>query len=336
LELKIKKVNNVLSIPNEWDNLANCYYQRKQFLLHSQNWNRCNQRYYLAFERNQLVAGAVVYSLKLNLFTYSKMTLPVKIKIAGVPCSVSCPGIVGSTQQALKLYEHICSMENGLNLALNLENTTGISRRMIVGNTLPVIIFNHSFSDWDDYLNNLRSEYRRRIHLIEEKSIDLEFSSGSCKGFTKKMYDQYLQVYNKSNAKLELLDFKFFKYLPDDFCLTKATVNNNSVGWFITLNADQRLHFFFGGLEYSLNEQYAIYLRFLIEIIRQGIELGVESIDLGQTAEIPKMRFGGEYNPLYLITFHTNYLIRSILRSSIKLLEYKSNIPNHHVFKDQV
>jgi hypothetical protein len=334
LELKIEKVNNVLSIPNEWDKLANCYYQRKQFLLHSQNWNRCEQRYYLAFERNRLVAGAVVYTLKLNLFTFSKITLPLKMKITGVPCSVSCPGLIGSTGNALKLYEYICSLENGLNLALNLKNTTGIARNMIVGNTLPVIIFNRSYSSWDDYLNNIRSDYRRRIHLIEEKSRELKFSSGSCFEFTKEMYNQYIQVYEKSNAKLELLDFKFFKYLPKDFCLTRITIMNDLVGWFITLKADNRLYFFFGGLEYYLNEKYAIYLRVLIEIIQQGIELGVESIDLGQTAEVPKMRLGGESNPLYLISFHKNYPVRSLLRSSIKLLEYKNKFSNYHVFKD--
>lgn len=332
--MKIEKVNNALSIPDEWNNLANCYYQRKKFLLHIQNWNPCNQRYYLAFENNHLVAGAVVYTLKLDLFTYAKMTLPIKMKITGVPCSVSCPGIIGSNHYALKLYEYICSEEKGLNLALNLYNTTGISRSMIVGNTLPTIIFNRSFSDWNDYLNNLRSCYRRRIHLIEEKSGELKFSKGSCFEFTDEMYQKYIQVYEKSNAKLELLKFKFFKYLPNNFCLTKVSVRNDLVGWFITLKADTTLYFFLDGLDYDLNEQYATYLRILIEIIRQGIEMGVESIDLGQTAEIPKMRLGGVHNPLYLISYHNNYPIRFLLRSTIKLLEYKNKFTNYHVFKD--
>jgi len=334
LELNIKKVNNVLSIPDEWNNLADCYYQRKEFLLHTQNWNPCNQRYYLAFENNRLVAGAVVYTLKLDLFTFAKIKFPIKMKITGVPCSVSCPGLIGDAHNALKLYEYICNVEHGLNLALNLKNTTGISRSMIVGNTLPLIIIKRSFADWDDYLNSLRADYRRRVHLIEEKSCELKFSNTSCFEFTEKMYNQYIQVYERSNAKLEFLDFKFFKYLPNNFYLTKVSVKNDLVGWFITLKADSRFYFFFGGLEYSLNEQYAIYLRVLIEIIREGVELGVNSIDLGQTAEIPKMRLGGDNNPLYLISFHKNYPVRFLLHSSIKYIEYKNKFTNHHVFKD--
>ncbi len=135
--MKIEKVHTVLAIPDEWDNLATCFYQKKQFLLHSQNWNRCNQRYYLAYEDNRLVAGAVVYTLKLNLFTYSKFTLRVKMQITGIPCSVSCQGLIGNNQYAYELLDHIFSAEKGLCLALNLENTTGISKTIFqIGNNI--------------------------------------------------------------------------------------------------------------------------------------------------------------------------------------------------------
>jgi len=108
------------------------------------------------------------------------------------------------------------------------------------------------------------------------------------------------------------------------------------LGWFITLYADQKLYFFLGGLDYSLNGEYAIYLRLLSEIILLGIKLNVESIDLGQTAEEPKMRLGGENHKLYLAAFHKNLIVRLFLRSTIKLLEYKNKIPAHHVFKENV
>ena len=334
--MKIEKVHTVLAIPDEWDNLATCFYQKKQFLLHSQNWNRCNQRYYLAYEDNRLVAGAVVYTLKLNLFTYSKFTLRVKMQITGIPCSVSCQGLIGNNQYAYELLEHIFSVEKGLCLALNLENTTGISRRIVVGKTVPAIVLKNNFSDWEEYLNKIRSDYRHRLRLVEEKSKDLKFQRGTCLRFNEKMYYQYLQVFDKSEAKLERLNLNFFKFLPDEFCLTTITIKDNLLGWFITLYADQKLYFFLGGLDYSLNEEYATYLRLLEEIIQLGIKLNVESIDLGQTAEEPKMRLGGENHKLYLAAFHKNLAVRLFLRSTIKLLEYKNKIPTHHVFKENV
>ena len=333
--MKVEKVHTVLSIPDEWDNLATCYYQRKQFLLHSQNWNRCNQRYYLAFEDNILVAGAVVYTLKLNLFTYANSSFPITMQITGIPCSVSCQGLIGKNQYAYELLDHIFSVEKGLCLALNLENTTGISRKLVVGKTLPTIVFKRYFSDWEEYLSAIRSDYRHRINLIEEKSKELKFHRLTCLNFNEEMYYQYLQVFNKSDAKLEKLNSTFFKFLPDDFCLTKVTLEDRLVGWFITLYANQKLYFFLGGLDYSLNEEYNTYLRFLIEIIKLGIRLNAESIDLGQTAEEPKMRLGGENHKLYLAAFHKNLIVRFFLRSAIKLLEYKNKFPAHHVFKEK-
>ena len=143
--MKIEKVHTVLSIPDDWDHLATCYYQRKQFLLHAENWNRCNQRYYMAFDENKLIAGAVLYTLKLNLFTYSKFTFPIKMQIAGIPCSVSCQGFLGNNRNAYNLYEYICTKEKGLCLALNLKDASAISRRIVVGKTLPTILFKNVY-----------------------------------------------------------------------------------------------------------------------------------------------------------------------------------------------
>ncbi|GAH30063.1 unnamed protein product, partial [marine sediment metagenome] len=68
-----------------------------------------------------------------------------------------------------------------------------------------------------------------------------------------------------------------------------------------------------------------IYFRLLIEVVRSGIETGANSIDLGQTAEIPKLRLGGESIPLYMFATHSNPLYRSILHSTIGMLQYRSN-----------
>jgi hypothetical protein len=322
--MKIKNINNALLLPSEWDKLANCYFQRKYFLLHCQIWNHCNQRYYLAYKDDELIAGAVVYTLRLNLFTYYKKSLPVKMHIAGIPCSVSCPGILGDTSSTTKLFEYICSNENGIKLALNIETLNGIPQKMFTGNTLPAIKLVNSFSSWSEYLSLLRADYRRRLFAIERKSSEVRFLKGSCNEFTLEMYDQYLQVYDKSSAKLEKLDYRFFKHLPEVFNLTTANINNRLGGWFITLNADEELYFFLGGVDYSLNEKFGIYHRLLTEIIRLGINLGVKRIDLGQTAEIPKMRLGGKGESRYMIAFHGNYLIQTILRRSAKLLDKES------------
>ena len=97
------KLDNALALPDEWDVLADCYFQRKKFLLYCQNWNHCNQRYYVAYDQDKLIAGAVVYTIRLNLFTYYKMRLPVTMQIIGIPCSVSSAGLVGKPNRTVKL-----------------------------------------------------------------------------------------------------------------------------------------------------------------------------------------------------------------------------------------
>jgi hypothetical protein len=226
-------------------------------------------------------------------------------------------------------------IETETRLALNLENTTGISRKAILGNTLPTIVFKNKFSDWEKYLNSLRSDYRHRLRLVEQKSRELKLHRTSCLDFNRKMYFQYLQVFSRSDAKLEKLSFNFFKFLPEEFCLTEITYKDYLAGWFITLYADQKLYFFLGGIDYSLNRKYSVYLKLLNEIIKLGISLNAEIIDLGQTAEEPKMRLGGENKKLFLVAFHKNLCLRILLRTAIKMLEYKQKLPDHHVFKVQ-
>ena len=69
------------------------------------------------------------------------------------------------------------------------------------------------------------------------------------------------------------------------------------IGWAITLNAPEGFYFFMGGVDQTENRAHPIYLRLLIEVVKQGIELGAKRIDLSKTAEIPKMRLGGESHP---------------------------------------
>ena len=91
-------IRDAAGLPPEWDQLADGYFQEREFLRHCQEYNPCNQRYYLASREGKLEAGAVLYSLALDLFTYLKLKSPVTMQIAGVPCSVSASGLIGSAE----------------------------------------------------------------------------------------------------------------------------------------------------------------------------------------------------------------------------------------------
>jgi len=333
--VNIKCYKNIANLPQQWDKLATNYFQRKEFLEHCERWNPCLQRYYTACENGNLISGAVVYSLVLDLFTFSKLYIPIKVNITGIPCSVSRSGILGTPETSLRLYQSILKREKGLSLALNLPFKGRGKKNMAIGKTLPSITLNRPFPSWGNYLQSLRASYRRRIKSIEKKTESIQFNQSYCNEFNEEMYDLYLQVYNRSNAKLECLNFNFFNHLPKNFTVISAWISNRLAGWAITLFDDQTFYFFFGGVDYTVNSLFDIYFRLLIEVVRSGIETGANSIDLGQTAEIPKLRLGGESIPLYMFATHSNPLYRSVLHSTIGMLQYRRSVPQHRVFKEE-
>jgi hypothetical protein len=333
MKQQILKISRAKDLPNEWNLLAENYFQKQEFLIYTEKYNPCAQRYYCLYEHEEIVAAAIMYSLRLDLFTFLRIKSPLKMNIVGIPCSVSSSGIFGSKQHQEQLKNFIFSNEKGFVLFLNLDEKP-LQETNAIGKTLPAIILKNTFKSWEEYLLHLRSDYRRRLKKITRTGAGTEFIKTSCSTFDDKMYRQYLQVYSKSTAKLEKLSLAFFKNLPPEFQLISCRKNGQTIGWNIILKSDHSLFFFLGGIDYQQNAENQTYLKLLTNIIAEGIAQGVDIIDLGQTAEIPKMRLGGHPQTKYMEARHSNFLFHRLLKFSEKSLEYKKQISNHHVMKE--
>jgi len=324
--------DKAVDLTEAWDQLAGNYFQSAAFLSYLERYNPCQQRYYLAYEDKKLVSGAVVYTLRLDLLTYLGIRSPMKIKIAGIPCSVSCPGITGSTQHIREHIDRISALEKGLVLFLNLdENWT--DPKYASGHTLPTVLIRNRFGTWEDYLLALRSDYRRRINKISRQGRECSLVQMDFGDFSTEMYAQYLEVYKRSSGKLEKLEHDFFCNLGDPFVLTACLHLDNVLGWTITLRGNEDFYFFLGGVDYSLNRMYGSYFRLLANVVRQGIEYGADRIDLGQTAEIPKMRLGGYLEERYMEASHSFSPVHRVFKLFENSLQYKRSIPSTHAFK---
>lgn len=331
--MEFKCIHKSTELPEEWDKLADNYFQQTKFLAHAEKYNPCNQRYYVCIENGELVSATIVYSLRLDIFTYINIKSPLKMNIVGIPCSVSSQGIFGKNKDSIEaLKNHIYKVERGFVLILNLEEKPSESSHAS-GNTLPTIILLNQYSDWNNYLASLRSNYRRRLKLINHENKELRFEKKSCSVFTQEMYRQYLEVYNRSNGKLEKLGFDFFRNLPAEFILTVCYMNETLIGWNIALENNAIYYFFLGGIDYKQNRIHNTYLRLLSQLIRDGIERKVEFIELGQTAEIAKMRMGGKPKPLYMEAHHSIGIFNKLLKLSSPMLEYKRKLENTNVIK---
>lgn len=322
-----------MELPDSWDQLAENYFQRKKFLCHTEKYNPCNQRYYLQWNGDLLVSAAVVYTLHLDLLTFIRVKSPVKMHIAGIPCSVSSPGIFGKDEAVNALKAHIFKEEKGFVLFLNLI-TQPEQGKIAGGKTLPTILIHNTFDSWDHYLSLLRAPYRRRLKMLESRNNGLVFQTITPAEFSQTMYKQYLQVYNKSKDKLEKLSCSFFVSLPDDFEITACILHEVVIGWNISLMDHSTFYFFLGGIDYTANSKYNTYLHLLSRLVKKGIENKAEVIDLGQTAEIPKMRMGGRPDFRYMQAYHSNRFVNFLLRRFSSVLEYKTVSEKPHPFKN--
>lgn len=327
-------IKEAANLPAEWDELADNYFQQTAFLAHTEKHNPSRQRYYLCTEDGKLISAVIVYTLRLDILTFIKLKSPLRMHIVGIPCSVSSSGIFGNNQAMDALKKHIFEVEKGFILVLNLEEKP-VSGSNASGNTLPTVVLTNHFTDWQDYISSLRSNYRRRMIQINQPNTELRFEKKPCSEFTEEMHRQYLEVYQRSSGKLEKLSFDFFRHLPEDFKLTVCFKNEEVIGWNIALSSRNTYYFFLGGIDYQQNKTHHTYFRLLSSIIKDGIEQKSEFIELGQTAEIPKMRMGGKPVPRFMEAHHSNFIFNKLLKLGGGMLEYKRKLESSHPLKEE-
>ena len=332
MTIVISKVLKAFDLPEEWDRLAVDYFQTREFLDHTEKYNPCKQRYYTLFQNGTFMAGTIVYTLKLDLFTYLFIPSPFRMNILGIPCSVSSGGIVGNFKLVSDFVDYIKSRERGLLLALNLDSNPLIPD-VVMGRTLPSIVMANRFQSWESYMQSLRADYRRRIVRLSRPFSGISLKRKACSQFDDEMYQQYLEVLKHSKGKLETLSQKFFQNLPSSFNLTAYYDQENLLGWYISTVYNEKYYFFLGGVDYELNKRFNTYLNILFGVLKEGIEKKASVIDLGQTAEIPKIRLGGRVVEKYMLGYHSNLLLRNLLKAGKGMLEYSAIFPEVHVFK---
>ncbi|MGM0597010.1 MAG: hypothetical protein ACQES9_08235 [Myxococcota bacterium] len=327
----LHKVENSGKLSRQWNQLATDYFQTTDFLSHCQLYNYCYQRYYELYSGTHLLAGACVYSLRLDLGTYAGIKSPVKMNIIGIPASVASMGLVGNPQMTRKLLQQIVKLEKGFVLALNLDWKPQ-NPEFITGLTLPNLVVSQNFKDFSAYKNSLRSNYRRRLQQLQNSFARIRRQESSCKVFGSEHYNQYLQVYNHSDAKLEQLNLQFFSNLESPFRLVSFYQKDQLLGWHIYLAWQDELYFFLGGLDYQFNHKYNTYFNLINDLLEVHANLSTSRLLLGQTAEEPKLRAGSQIIPKYMALYHSSRVIRFVAAKLSSYLEYNFDFKEHHVF----
>lgn len=329
--MKLKKKYKANELPIDWDTLAASYFQKREFLQHCEQFNPCRQRYYLLFKEQQLVAAAIVYTLVIDLFTFSKIKSPIQMQVVGIPVSVAASGMMGILKDVEYLLDLLMQEEKGLLVVLNLNpqinTSSGIAMPILPNIEMPL-----TATSWDDYKQSLRSAYRRRLARIREKFQGIRAKKTPCAQFTTTHHRLYLAIMKQTPNKLETLTTDFFQHLPETFQLTTYFDQEQMLCWHITCQEQERFYFFFGGHDYAQLDERQVYFNNLFGVLEGAIAQKCTYLDLGQTAEIPKMRLGGHLIPKQVILYHRSALVRWLLQKLRRFIEYREQFSAVRVF----
>lgn len=333
METTLQRFATAADLPGGWDAAAPSYFQQREFLAFSERYNPCRQRYYTSTGDGEVRAGAIVYTLRLDLLTFLHIPSPIAMNIIGVPIGTATPGFFGAPEACRELLREVARRERGLLLTLNAEPgddwPLGTRCRLI-----PTILFENPFTGWDHYLAGLRAPHRRRILALQAAAAALARADSDCSAFTEAHHRLYLQVHGRAKAHLERLTCAFFRELPARFRLSSYYREGRLVSWTITVHDGTMFMYFFGGMDYANRKETGSYLVGLLNIVRAAVEGGHPLTDLGQTAEEPKLRFGGRPAAKVMYLTHPSPLVRRGLEWARPLLEFRGRVPAFRVFRN--
>jgi len=333
-EGEVVRLDRAQQLSDGWDGASHSLFQRREMLDILERFNPCDQRYYELRRDGEFAAGASVYSIALDLFTYSRLPSPMRMQVVGVPCSQSSPGIVGHPADQRALVRAVLERERGLVVGLNLEAPLDLPG-VLDGRTLPAIVLRRRFDDWDHYLASLRSSYRRRLRRQRVPWREVVSERGSCERFDDEMYRLYLEVFRRSDARLERLSADLLRSLPEPFTLTVHRLQERTVGWHIGVRDGAANRFFLVGIDYPRARTLNTHANVLLSVLRESIDDGAAVLDLGQTAETSKTRLGGVAEERHLFAHHRSRALRGMLGRARGWLEYTGTVPETHVFSEQ-
>lgn len=279
---------------------------------------------YVYIESGEFYALFTVYKMKLNIFTFGKFQCFLKVKVIGFPCSVSDAGYLTNNEELL--FRYVEKMK-GAKLILNAPHPGNV-KNFAVGETLPTCVFYNRFKSTEEYLDTLRSGYRRRIRQAIAACGEFEVRQSLDR---KEVYRLYLNTYQKSDYKLERLEAGFFENVDGEilvFCK-----ENEPRGFVLLKIVDKKLIFMLCGMDYRY-ETADLYYFMLYTIIEYGIKHQCEVIDLGQTSEETKLKFGAVLEKKYFYAHHSNRLLNGLVNFGKGLLAYKYSFPKYRVFQE--
>jgi hypothetical protein len=326
-----KKFNRAVELPEEWDVFCKDknIYLAKHFLEFMERVNYCHQTYHAFYEGDKIYACFMIFDSKFNIFTLNKFDFKTNVKFVYIPLSASDSGIIFGEDNS----EMACVLNEikGMKVVLNVEEHNTLDN-FTQGYYLPICMLENRWTNFEDYLNDMRSHYRRRFKIALKKGKNIEFSIlKNNNEFSEQMYGLYEQVFSHSTVTLEKLTLDFFKYcdIAKIICLN---VDGKTEAFVQIIEDGDTLVFEFGGFNYAVLHDYDLYHNMQLAIIRYAIEHGIKQINLGQLAYDAKLKLGATLQHRYMLISHSNKFLNYFIKKYIRFIAYKKPKSDFNVF----
>ncbi len=166
-------------------------------------------------------------------------------------------------------------------------------------------------SEWDSfeaYLDAMSTKYRTRAKRAEKKLSGLKYLEMDVQMIENQqdtIYNLYNKIANGADFNYTFIHKKYFielkKALGDAYRIIGCYNQNELVGFFTTIYNFDELETGFIGFDEKYNASHQIYLNFLYEMVKIGIEAGVKKVVFSRTALEIKSSIGAE--PHFMQTY---------------------------------
>ena len=181
----------------------------------------------------------------------------------------------------------------------------------------PTVVLQLPYSSFDEYLDAMRSQYRRRARKVIEQSSHLEpVALHDFAEPAQELARLWHLVWSRAKElKREVLPAAFFEAASALDYVTVLALRrpDGSIASYALLLEDRPwLHFLYTGFEREAGEQEGAYFRLIYEIARYAIENHFPSVNLGMTTIEPKLDAGGTVVPLLAWVRHRRPLLHRV------------------------
>lgn len=197
------------------------------------------------------------------------------------------------------------------------------------------------WKNFDEYLNAMRSNYKRKVIKRMEKcskgNVTFELIK-NFSGYADDLERLWVNIYkNAKEYTRERLTSVFFRnidrYLGDKSGIILAKKDGIPLGFSLLLFDEQTLISMFFGLDYKYNKEYYIYFNLYYKMIKLAVKEGFKNIDMGITTLIPKKDVGAVVVTLNMYMKHFNPFLNKIIPKVFDWMASREETGSREVFK---